>query len=168
MLKILVISDTHYTSKDSFKAIKDLLIEDNLSNYKFDGIIHCGDIQGIDFYEELLALNIPIYAVLGNNDDYFLYRELPPKRVVLLEKVTIGIIHGDGDSSDAIDNAKKEFLNEKLDLVCFGHSHIASLETVGKKIFFNPGSFSNSRKGPNTYGIIEIDGKSIKIDIQDL
>ncbi|MDD2370519.1 MAG: YfcE family phosphodiesterase [Firmicutes bacterium] len=166
MLKILVISDTHFPHKKIPGNFYDILT-DNLGNIIYDGIIHCGDIQEIDFYEELLSLNIPIYAVLGNNYDFSLQRILPLRRIIFLEDITIGIVHGNGSSAKTILNAQKEFSGEKVDIVCFGHSHIASIEKKREKIYFNPGSLTSSRSTSNSYGVIEIDGYNLKTYIKE-
>ena len=67
-----------------------------------------------------------------------------------------------------LENAKKEFCKDKVDIVCYGHSHIASIETIGEKLFINPGSLTSGRNGKNTYAIIEIDGSKKKASIHDL
>ncbi len=165
MRKILVISDTHHPYRKIPSEFYDLLFDDQ-DKKLYDGIIHCGDIQDIEFYEDLLNLNIPIYAVLGNNYDFHLQTNIPVGRIIFLEDVSIGIVHGNGTSPRIIDNVRKEFLGEKVDLICFGHSHTSSIEKIGEKIYFNPGSLTSGRGSSNTYGVIEIDGEKIKTCIK--
>jgi hypothetical protein len=165
MIRLLVISDTHYPSRKVPGKFYELVLNNHDAG-SFDGIIHCGDIQEIDFYDELLELGLPVYAVLGNNYDFMLERQLPRRRVLTFENVNIGLVHGNGPLCKAIDNARKEFIGESIDLVCYGHSHIASIENIGGLLFFNPGSLTCSRNGLNTYGIIEIDGDNIRLNIE--
>lgn len=165
MVRLLVISDTHYPSKKVPGKFYELFSTDHVSA-SYDGIIHCGDIQEIDFYEDLIRVGLPVYAVLGNNYDFMLERQLPRRRILSFENVNIGLVHGNGQSSKAVDNARKEFSGESIDLVCYGHSHIANIENIGGVLFFNPGSLTSSRRGLNTYGIIEIDGDNIRINIE--
>ena len=167
MIRLLVISDTHYPSKKIPGKFYELFI-DGQGGRSFDGIIHCGDFQEIDFYEDLLGLGLPVYAVLGNNYDFMLERQLPRRRLLSFEDVNIGLVHGNGPSNKAIDNARKEFNGESIDLVCYGHSHIANIENIGGVLFFNPGSLTSSRKGLNTYGIIEIDGDAVRLVIETI
>lgn len=167
MVRLLVISDTHYPARKIPGKFFELLMDDE-GCLNYDGLIHCGDIQQIEFYEELIRIGIPVYAVLGNNYDFMLERQLPKRRVLYFENVKIGIVHGNGAYSRAIDNARKEFIGESLNLVCYGHSHIANINNIGEVEFFNPGSLTSSRNGINTYGIIEINGSNIKLKIETI
>lgn len=165
MIRLIVISDTHCPSKKVSEEFFELFTSHDVS---YDGIIHCGDLQEIDFYEDLLLLGLPVYGVLGNNYDFMLERQLPRRRILTFENINIGVVHGNGQTSKAIVNAKKEFIGEDVDIVCYGHSHIADIETIDGILFFNPGSLTSSRKGLNSYGIIEIDGRDIRLDIETI
>lgn len=167
MVRLLVISDTHCPNKKIPGKFFELLLN-NEERYNFDGLIHCGDIQTIEFYEDLLRIGIPVFAVLGNNFDFMLDRKVPKRRIIFFENVSIGIVHGNGAYSGAIDNARKEFIGEGLNLVCYGHSHIANIENIGDIAFFNPGSLTQSRNGKNTYGVIEINNGNIKLKLETL
>lgn len=165
MVRLLVISDTHCpTRKIPGKFFKLLMNEGG--GFAFDGLIHCGDIQEFECYEDLIRIGIPVYAVLGNNYDFMLERQLPKRRIIFFENVSIGIVHGNGSFSQAIDNAKKEFAGESIDLICYGHSHIADINNICEVDFFNPGSLTSSRNGINTYGVIEINGSNFKLNIE--
>ena len=51
---------------------------------------------------------------------------------------------------------------DKIDLFVFGHSHIAVDQEINGKIYFNPGSPTDTIFTPKrSYGIIEINGKKI-------
>ena len=76
-LKIGYISDVHleFTAKNSHKTYGEITKEliKKIKDNKIDILISCGDISHnlenvIGFYKTLNTLNIPIYAVLGNND----------------------------------------------------------------------------------------------------
>ncbi|KAF0091626.1 MAG: phosphodiesterase family [Fusobacteria bacterium] len=165
MVRLLVISDTHCPSKKIPGKLFELLM-DKAGIFLFDGLIHCGDIQEIECYEDLIRIGIPVYAVLGNNYDFMLERQVPKRRVLFFENISIGIVHGNGSFSKAIDNAKKEFAGESIDLICYGHSHIANIKNIGEVAFLNPGSLTHSRNGVNTYGVIEINGSNIKLKLE--
>lgn len=167
MVKLLVISDTHCPSRKVSEKFYEIVLDDQCK-HSYDGIVHCGDIQEIDFYEDLIDLGLPVYAVLGNNYDFMLERLLPKRRILTFENVDIGVFHGNGQYCKAIDNARKEFSNDNIDIVCYGHSHVADVVSENGIVYFNPGSLTSSRKGLNTYGIIEIDGKDIRFDIKDI
>ena len=135
MVRLLVISDTHSPRRLIPSEFYELFHDDN-KNCRIDGIIHCGDIQEVEVYEDLLSLGVPVYGVLGNNYDFSLARMIPRRRVIFFDDVSIGLVHGDGPSSQAIVNARREFIQDEVDLVCFGHSHIATTEYIGKRCYF--------------------------------
>lgn len=166
MTRLLVISDTHYPSRKISGKFYELIFDAG-GRSLYDGIIHCGDIQEIDFYEDLLSFDIPVYAVLGNNYDFMLERQLPKRRILFFEDVSVGVVHGNGSYAKAVANARKEFSGDEVDLVCFGHSHVASVENIAGRDFFNPGSMTSSRSGFNSYGILEIEGRGIKMYIKE-
>ena len=141
------------------------ILLDNEGRVRFDGIIHCGDLQESEFLEELNSYGISVFAVLGNNYDYFLERELPRRRIIEIDGFRIGIVHGNGTSGRAMENAKREFMTDNVDLVLFGHSHVASIEKIGCISYMNPGSLSGSRSGPESYGIVTTEEGRLKLNI---
>ena len=57
----------------------------------------------------------------------------------------------------------KEYLqNTDADIIFTGHSHIADISEVGDKLFINPGSISKSRRGENSFVIVDEDKVSIR------
>lgn len=149
MKRVLILSDTHYPYSNINKVLYDLI-------ERCDLIIHCGDLQDNDFLEELESFGRKVYAVKGNNFDYLLDRKLPNRVVVDINGVIIGVCHGHGPYGKAILNAKKTFKDEKVDIVCYGHSHVLKVEDIEGRLFINPGSFSRSRAGKNSCIILNI------------
>ena len=148
-MKIFVLSDTH-VQETEFTLESDIL--DDIA--ACDRIIHCGDFVTVEAYEALKKLK-PIDGVLGNMDYGEIKRILPPKRVIEVEGVKIGAIHGWGSPLGLPKKVVKEF--DDVDAVCFGHSHIAFNEKIGDVLAFNPGAFSGRiRKSSGSYGILEI------------
>ena len=161
MARILVISDTHYPNRlipDAFYG----LIED------CDLLVHCGDFQDSDFYDELLLLGKPLHAVLGNNDDFLLERQLPRRLAFTAGGVRIGVVHGSGPSRKALENARREFAGEGLDIVLFGHSHVPTIQQEGGRLYLNPGSLTCSRSGGESYGILEVKDGGCQASIRRL
>ncbi|MCK4916841.1 MAG: metallophosphoesterase [Candidatus Omnitrophica bacterium] len=158
-MKLLVISDTHIPL-----AAKNLpsIIENEAKTS--DYCIHCGDFISYPIFEKLEAWS-QIYAVHGNMDDEILKKTLPEIKILKLDSITLGITHGGGNPKNIISNVNNKFINnfQEIDIFLFGHSHLALNEAINGKIYFNPGSPTDTIFAPyQSYGIIEITGKDIK------
>ncbi len=141
MIKIGVISDTHIPSKS--KAIPAKVFE---SFKNVDMIIHAGDILDEEVLIDLRVL-APVHVVAGNNDSYELYAKYGSKKIIEIEGKRIGLTHGAGYNKTCL-NAYSEFMDEKVDCIVYGHSHIPHNETIDNILFFNPGSPTDRRRQP--------------------
>lgn len=152
-MKIVVLSDTHIP--ESAKDLPDEIYKDIKSA---DLLLHAGDIASVAFFNKLKSVSTWIEAVCGNMDEPALRKMLARKKIVKAGKRSIGLIHGWGSPFGLMDIARKEFQEEKPDIIVFGHSHQPLCLKKDGIIFFNPGSptdkvFTSS----NSYGIIMID-----------
>ncbi|MBM3246465.1 MAG: metallophosphoesterase [Candidatus Omnitrophica bacterium] len=154
-MRIGVISDTHIP--DRARAIPPEILED-FKNVEM--IIHTGDFVDIGVLDRLKSVCANVKAVYGNMDSYQVRNSLPEKQVIEIGKYRIGIMHGIGAPAKLIEYMEKAFLNDRVDLVVFGHSHTPVVEKRGEILFFNPGSPTDKIFSPyNSYGIIEINDK---------
>jgi len=157
-LKIGVLSDTHIPSRA--RSLPPIIFE------AFAGaamILHAGDIATGDVLVELEAI-APVYAVRGNVDPPELCARLPATRVVEVEGVRIGLIHGDGPHGRTEDRALKAFSG--VDCVVFGHTHVPVCERRGGVLLFNPGSPTDRRtQSKCSYGILSVRGGAIEGEI---
>lgn len=151
-MKIGVVSDTH-----SLEIPREVLTQFK----NVDVIIHAGDFCSSKDFNVFKALKKDLYAVYGNMDSNDLRKSLPETKVITLEGVKIGIFHGEGPAKRVLDFVKEKFKGKRLDVVIFGHSHVAISEKKGKTLYFNPGSPNDRITAPFcSYGILEInDGK---------
>lgn len=155
-MKIGVISDTHIP-----KAALDLPSAIYKEFVNVDLILHAGDFVEISVLNKLKKL-APVKAVCGNMDMEEIRNILPKKDVIKVKGFKIGIVHGSGPPNGLIKWAKNEFTNG-INVIIFGHSHIPCNERIGKTLFFNPGSPTDTVFAPyNSYGIIETAGDEIK------
>lgn len=158
-MRALVISDTHIpVTKDKLPSI----IEEELKNS--DCCIHCGDFITYSVFETINSL-CKIYGVYGNMDDDSVRERLPLKQIIKLEDVTLGIIHGKGHPNGLINYINTEFKDNfnEIDIFVFGHSHYPLDKAVDGKIYFNPGSCTDTAFAPYcSYGIFEINGRDVK------
>ncbi|WNF35963.1 metallophosphoesterase [Bacillaceae bacterium IKA-2] len=128
-MKVLIISDSHGLDKELFKVL-------DRHKHEVDAIIHCGDSElpkkAFSEYEKLLIVE-------GNCDDDDAYeREI----YYDLKPIKVFITHGH------LYNVKFSAVNlsyraEELgaNLVCFGHTHIATAFQENNVVYINPGSF---------------------------
>ena len=80
-MKILIVSDTHGRMYN---------LEEAMEREEFDGMIHCGDVEGMD---DLIKskVNGPCYMVMGNND---WFSNLPAEIQVNIDDYRAFITHG--------------------------------------------------------------------------
>lgn len=156
MKKILVLADTHS------RTLPDQLIK---AMAKVDFIIHAGDICDIKMFSEMQKIN-DVEAVFGNMDEGRIRQKLPRQLSLICEGVKIGVTHGEGSPKGLLERVREEFKDSDVDIVIFGHSHEPLTQRSDNKTFFNPGSPTDDIFAPYcSYGILEIDGASIKTEI---
>jgi putative phosphoesterase len=123
-----------------------------------DLILHAGDFVSSDFYRELRRLG-PLEAVHGNMDDDELMRTLPPRRVVEVEEVRIGLVH---------EPAKLAGL-EGCHALVYGHTHMPLVSREGGTLLLNPGSPTERRRAPaRSMLLLTIDGNRIRTKLVKL
>jgi hypothetical protein len=158
-LRILVISDTHIPVVG--KELPSVIEEEAK---KSDYCLHAGDFINFETFK-LISEWTHVYGVCGNMDDSEVRKNLPQKRIIQLEEVKIGLVHGFGDPSNLIYYINRVFQKEieEIDMFVYGHSHSPSDKLIEGKLYFNPGSPTDRIFTPyRSYGILEIQSKTIK------
>ena len=89
-MKVLVVSDTHGRDESLEMAVA--------LEQPFDYLIHCGDVEGREFFIEALA-ECPCTIVAGNND---FFSELPREEEFFVGGSHIFITHGHDDVMGAL------------------------------------------------------------------
>ena len=160
MMRIGVISDTHIpVTTDKLPA--GLL--DALGGC--DLILHAGDLIDLNVINELKKVS-KVEAVRGNMDQQ---DTLENKKTLNIAGKKICLMHGYGSPKKLTEILKKEFSDQKPDIIVFGHSHAPMNQYIDGVLFFNPGSPTDTVFAPyRSYGIIEIDGKDINAKIHEL
>ena len=109
-----------------------------------DCILHAGDICGPDIIDELSSI-APVTAVRGNNDRVGPTSLYPETATLELAGWSILLTHN-VDVPKAIDDPRiKIYVDGSVDVVVFGHSHVALQKTLGPVLFFNPGAAGKRR-----------------------
>jgi len=140
-MKIGVISDTHarhcsQLPQNLLKALE-----------KVDLIVHAGDIVTMDVIRGLETV-APVKGVCGNMDLPEVRLAFPEKLVIEIGGRKIGVMHGSGGPA-GLENLVTQAFPE-VDIIIFGHSHIAVNKMLAGIKLFNPGSAGDS------YGILEL------------
>ena len=153
-MNIAVVSDTHAKSWDDMpKLFKNAVTS-------ADAVIHAGDIGSNSFYGELEKHSNLLYAVLGNNDNLALPRELE----FTLEGIPIALIHGD----QAPYSGRESWLLYRFPdarLIIYGHSHAPFMLETGSQTLINPGSVKRNRTVDyNSFVMMEAQNGSFGIE----
>jgi len=153
-MKIGVLSDTHLHDFNACSELADKLLNGPFSGV--DAILHAGDIVWPDL--GLCFAPIPWYGVCGNMDSPS--SSLPLQRILMLNHVRIGLIHGWGAPAGIEQRVLAHFSGEKLDVLIFGHSHRPVCRWAGSVFLLNPGSATDRRSSPrHTVAILDLDGE---------
>jgi putative phosphoesterase len=151
-VSIGVLSDTHIHLAEEIPA------EVVTAFSKVDLIVHAGDFVGLAVLEGLKRLG-EVKAVHGNVDSMKLRTLLPEKSIFVAGNKKIGITHGWG-GPEGIEHRVRE-LFDYVDIIIYGHSHLAKIEQIGNILFFNPGP------GYQSFGILtigeDVQGEIIKL-----
>lgn len=166
--RIGVIADTHVPDRRKQLHTK---IPSILGERKVDLIVHTGDITIPTVLEDLRLL-APVLAVKGNRD-FWKLKDLPSELTITINGKNIFICHGHGKMVSYLwskvpylifgykfERFFKNFpkIEDKIDVVLYGHSHKQEMKWVDGRLFFNPGSASDpgiDKSGPSI-GILEI------------
>jgi len=151
MLKIGIISDTHWSSLSQANTGAQRLLHSVFADV--DAIIHAGDMLHPE--GDLAFAPYEFYAVRGNMDAACAHK--PLKRVLNFGGLNIGVIHGWGVGAEIEANAASEFDAQNTDILVYGHSHYPACHVKDHMLFFNPGSATERRRAPyHSVGLIRI------------
>ena len=154
-MKIGVIADTHIPER-----AKDVPQEIITGLRGVDLIIHAGDITDFWVLDKLKEACVNIKAVWGNMDPVEIRGKLPQKEIIFTANYKIGVMHGWGHPDNLPELLGREFKNDSVQVIIFGHSHRPCNEWRDGVLYFNPGSPTDKVFSPyNSYGILEINDK---------
>lgn len=162
MTRVGLVSDTHLPR---FGTALPRALSDGLRAANVDRILHMGDFTeplAVPLFEALA----PLDAVAGNNDPEEIWRRFGRKKIVTIEDVRIGLVHGDAGRGNAHQNALAAFAGEPVDVILYGHSHRPVVERRDAQLIANPGSPTDRRMMPTfSYGVLTIDGGVPSIEL---
>ena len=107
-------------------------------------ILHAGDIGSSVIIDELSRI-APVTAVRGNNDRTGPASYYPETITLELAGLNILLTHQVDVPKELGDPRIKPYLDASIDVIIFGHSHIALQRKLGPVLFFNPGAAGKRR-----------------------
>lgn len=157
-MKILVLSDSHHRAD----AVDKILSREQTCNEVF----FLGDfVSDIEDYRYIYPKR-NFHIVSGNCDYMSFYQNAGLEKI---EGVSIFYTHGHTyyvkSGSDYISNAAAQ---RNCHIALYGHTHIPSIEIKNGIFIINPGSCGQSRKGGETYAVIDITDGNIYPEIRNL
>ncbi len=158
MKRVIAISDTHIpkVGLDLPLALLDALREADL-------ILHAGDLVDVSVLDRLREFG-SVVAVAGNMDYPQVKSVLPEKRVIVVEGMRIGLVHGWGPPMGIERRVLSRF--KGVDAVVFGHTHASLLEKREGVLLINPGTPNDRRFSRRlSYAVLEVEEGSIRPEI---
>ncbi len=150
-MRILVISDSHGRRSRIEEAIEG---HPDIRHIFFLG--DCvRDIEDLTY----IYTDRSFHVVCGNCDGYSLYKST---EVITLNSKRILFTHGHVYSvKSGTERLYEEAKRQQVDLVLYGHTHLAKTEYADGIYFVNPGSISSGIDGHIGYAIIDLHEKGI-------
>jgi uncharacterized protein len=160
MTRIGVVSDTHLPR---FGRALPRALERGLRAAQVDRILHLGDMTDL-LTVPLFEAIAPFDAVAGNNDGEAIRECFGRRKIVRVEDVRIGMVHGDGKRGTTLGRALEAFAEEPVDVILFGHSHRPYVGHEGTTLVVNPGSPTDKRLNPAySYAILTVEGAQARV-----
>ncbi len=152
MTRILALSDTHLEGEELPGAVVRLARE-------ADMIMHAGDFVSGEVYLALAELG-RLEAVRGNSDLPALKKQLPERKVVDVEGISIGLVHTAFHGSDLLG---AQMMAREMDakVLVFGHIHRPVVEK-GERLLICPGSPTQPRMSAPSAAMLEISDGNIQ------
>ena len=156
-MRILILSDTHGNYPLALKAVEEYDM--------YDQVVHLGDeVEDALMLEQITGRHI--VKVAGNCD----YMTSQPRELcIVLGSTRVLITHGDKyQVKSGLARLHRKALQERAHVVLYGHSHRASIDTVGGILFVNPGCAINSAGIEPTCAILALERGEPRAEIVSL
>ena len=124
-----------------------------------DCFIHLGD--GLEEFQDVSNMyhHLCFVAVKGNNDWGSIDQKL---KVQTWGSKLVMMTHGDLEGVKYnLDGLVKKAAELKVDVVLYGHTHVARCDYINGVHIINPGSLKESYRTPSSYLSLEISANSI-------
>lgn len=134
-MKILIVSDTHRFNDNYIKALK--------REAPIDMLVHCGDIEGSEYFISENA-HCECHMVAGNND---FFSQINREDEFYIGDYQVFLTHGHTyNVSMGNEILIEEAKSRGADIVMYGHTHKPVIDTRHEIIAINPGSLTYPRQ----------------------
>lgn len=158
MNQALIFSDSHGRIEDALSVIREYP--------QAEAVFHCGDVN--PDADRLRNATPHTVAIVRGNCDYS--AGLPEQIVTTFAGKTIAMCHGHRYLSyGGLDMLRYWGMEQKADIVLFGHTHVPLVQQDEDILFVNPGSISKPRQEGHrkSYAVLEVaDNGSIRAEIR--
>ena len=164
-MRIAVVSDTHLPRFG--RALPRALV-DAMRRERIELTLHLGDFTSPEV-PALFEAIAPFDGVAGNNDGPELVARLGRRKVLELDGVRLGLVHGDlGPGRTTPERAARSFARDEVDAVLFGHSHIPLVQQLADgRWLVNPGSPTDKRRQPRySWALLTIEFGEIRPELR--
>lgn len=154
MPRIGLISDTHgRVRRAALRALQGCT-----------AVLHAGDVGGPGVLDALREV-APVHAVRGNVDDPH-QPDLADHVELTIDGCRVHVVHGHQWGSPTPERLAAAI---DADVVVFGHTHRALVQSVGHTLVVNPGSAGPARFGlPVTVAVLEVRSGRAQATVVDL
>ncbi|APH04185.1 metallophosphoesterase [Bacillus weihaiensis] len=155
-MKALVVSDSHGLTKEL-----DMIVKRHMTEVDF--MLHCGDSELESTSSELS----PFLGVKGNCD---FGSDLPNDVISDLGELSFLMAHGHlYDVKSTLMRLNYRAAELGVNLVFFGHSHIAGAELINDILFINPGSIRLPvMRRQKTYAMISVEKREVTVTFYEV
>ncbi len=150
-LRIGIVSDTHghiHNTRQCIAALADAAVE---------RVIHCGDIGSVEVVD--LFHHWPTHFVFGNVDHNKFELQTAIESIGQTCHGDFGSVEWDGRKIAFLHSDDRQRFQETIadggwDLICYGHTHVAKLESINNALVLNPGAVY--RATPHTIATVDL------------
>lgn len=163
MTRVGVVSDTHLPR---FGRALPRALERGLRRAGVSRILHLGDLTDL-MAVPLFEAIAPFDAVAGNNDGEAVRERFGRRKILRIEDVRVGMVHGDGKRGTTTSRALDAFDAGEVDVVLFGHSHRPAVGRERGVLLANPGSPTDKRLNPlYSWALLTVDGRDARVNLR--
>lgn len=147
---VAVIADTHA------KKLEELPGKVISALRRADMVIHLGDFTSKELLEKLRQLG-NFCGIAGNHDNGIIHQGLKEMEVLEIGGKKVGLIHGLIWPFGSQKRMKSLFEKHQVDVILYGHTHLATSRFVDGTFMFNPGTLTGQFPASNcSFGLITL------------
>jgi len=140
-----------------------------------DCILHAGDLHVADVIDELECI-APTYVSVGNGDLDVRHDRLRDTWVGRLAGCNVGLIHRfptprRASGEKLARKMQQQFGSDNLQVIVYGHTHLAEVHSVDGCTYINPGSATlpnNQSTRLGTLGLLTLSTQKIEVELMQI